>query len=250
MQPAHALCFDLDETLLDGAGFLEATRVTCQRIAASRPGLDPEVLLAANGRVFWDYFREVEEPWVQGRVSGAEVTLEAWRRTLAACGHGDEETVRRATETHLRLARESHRLFDDARALLEALDGRLPLALVTNGAADTQGEKIEALGIRSHFRGIAISGELGAAKPNPAIFAHALERLGVEPGASVWHIGDNLQTDVAGAQAAGLTAVWLNRKGVLPGDGDPEPEHVITSLAELAELLTGPAGGKSSAAAR
>lgn len=242
MEPAHALCFDLDETLLDGAGFLEATRVTCGQVAAGRPGLDPEALLAANGRVFWDYFREIEEPWMLGRVSGTEVTHEAWRRTLAACGHGDEELVRRATGIHLRLARESHRLFDDARALLDVLDGRLPLALVTNGASDTQQEKIESLGIRPRFRGIAISGEVGAAKPNPAIFAQAVERLEVGPAATVWHIGDNLRTDVAGAQASGLTAVWLNRKGAVPGDGDPVPDHEIRSLAELVDLLAGPAG--------
>ncbi len=79
------------------------------------------------------------------------------------------------------------------------------------------------------FRTVVISGEVGLRKPDSAIFALALRRLGEREG--VWHVGDNLATDVAGAKAAGLTGVWLNRTGALREKGDPEPDVEIRSLS-------------------
>ncbi|MYH41528.1 MAG: HAD family hydrolase, partial [Chloroflexi bacterium] len=88
------------------------------------------------------------------------------------------------------------------------------------------------------FDAIAISGEIGAVKPDPAIFEVALSGLGV-PGDDVWHVGDSPGIDVAGARAAGLKAVWINRSGRRLGEGEPEPHMEIRSLAELAPLLGG-----------
>ena len=89
------------------------------------------------------------------------------------------------------------------------------------------------------FGAVVISGEVGRAKPDASVFTLALDELG---GAreNVWHVGDSLRTDVAGAQAAGLTAVRLTRRGVHRTDPDPKPDYEIRSLAELAALL--PAG--------
>ena len=55
-----------------------------------------------------------------------------------------------------------------------------------------------------------VSGEAGVQKPDPAIFARALDALGVAPGAAVY-IGDNPYHDVVGARAAGVGAIWVNR---------------------------------------
>jgi FMN phosphatase YigB (HAD superfamily) len=92
------------------------------------------------------------------------------------------------------------------------------------------------MGIEDEFRAIVISGEVGIAKPSAAVFGLALDKLGLEPK-NVWHVGDSLGTDVAGAKAAGIAAVWLNRNGALLNDGDPKPDYEIRSLAELAEIL-------------
>ena len=55
--------------------------------------------------------------------------------------------------------------------------------------------------------------------------------------ANVWHVGDNPHTDVAGAKAAGLTAVWLNRKRLPLPATSLHPDHEIHSLTELSGLL-------------
>ncbi|MGH7292500.1 MAG: HAD hydrolase-like protein, partial [Myxococcota bacterium] len=54
---------------------------------------------------------------------------------------------------------------------------------------------------------------------------------------NAWHIGDSLSADIAGAKAAGVAAVWLNRSALARPDGAPVPDHEIRSLSELTALL-------------
>jgi putative hydrolase of the HAD superfamily len=83
--------------------------------------------------------------------------------------------------------------------------------------------------------GVVIDSEVvGVAKPDPAIFAIALEALGVPPGGTVLHVGDSLRYDVAGALAAGLQPVHMDPFGFCPQpDGHPH----IRRLADLPKLI-------------
>jgi HAD superfamily hydrolase (TIGR01549 family) len=83
---------------------------------------------------------------------------------------------------------------------------------------------------------IAMSAEMGVAKPSPSYFATILERLGDPDPGSVTHVGDRLDNDVMAAAVAGLRSVWIRRGPwgriqALP-DGF-QPDLVIDSLAEL-----------------
>ena len=238
MRRARALLLDLDETLLVRA-HQPAVEGTCEQIAAMRPSLDAGRLTDANTREWRLYWREAEHAWALGELSGAAVSLEAWRRTLRACGHEDESLAQLAARTHQQLALAAHRLFDDVPDLLaSAARARVPLGLVTNGASDTQRGKLHAMDLEHCFDAIVISGEIGVVKPDPAVFEVALSGLGLGRD-DVWHVGDSPGTDVAGARAAGLKAVWINRSGRPPGEGEPEPHMEIRSLDELAPLLGG-----------
>lgn len=237
MKPVQALFFDLDGTLLDGSRSQESIARTCERIAASQQGLDAARLVEANSEVWKSYWSEVEDQWTLGALDGASVSLEAWRRTLRACGCSVESVARLAFQIHQQLGREAHRLFDDVRELFASVRrASVPLALITNGASDTQRDKLRVLGIEHWFDAVVISGEVGTAKPDASAFGLALNKLAVERE-NVWHVGDSLAADVAGAKAAGLTAVWLNRSGLSRGEGDPEPDVEIRSLSDLMALL-------------
>lgn len=236
MSPVLALSLDLDGTLLDGSRHQVAIRRTCGEVAAVS-GLDPGDLLGANRQVWETYWPEVEDKWTLGAMDGRAVTFEAWRLTLGACGSDDQALAELATAAHLRYAAQKLRLFDDAAALFGLLEPAVSLALISNGASDTQRSALRVLGIEHRFDAVLISGELGVAKPDPSIFCLAVERLGIGAG-SAWHVGDSMRTDVAGARAAGLTAVWLNRSETRPETGEPRPDHEIRSLSELAGLLS------------
>jgi putative hydrolase of the HAD superfamily len=77
--------------------------------------------------------------------------------------------------------------------------------------------------------GVVTSAELGAAKPDPALFRRALEVAGGVPAAAALHAGDDPVADVEGAQAAGITPVLVARHGETP----PPGVRGVRSLSEL-----------------
>jgi putative hydrolase of the HAD superfamily len=80
--------------------------------------------------------------------------------------------------------------------------------------------------------GVVTSAELGAPKPDPAIFERALRMAGVRASEAL-HAGDSPEEDVAGARAAGVDAVLVSRDGTPPPDG----VAAVRDLAELAHRL-------------
>jgi putative hydrolase of the HAD superfamily len=95
-----------------------------------------------------------------------------------------------------------------------------------------QRSKLEAAGLRARFEVVVTSGKVGCSKPDPGIFRAALAAVGCEPADAVM-AGDNVLRDVAGAQAAGLRGVWVDRE-----DGDPRGVTPDARLADLAGVLT------------
>ena len=77
---------------------------------------------------------------------------------------------------------------------------------------------LEALGIASFFDAVVCSGEVGVAKPDRAIFAHALAALGVEAPEAL-HVGDSRKADYDGARAAGIDALLVDRRAVAAPPG-------------------------------
>ena len=107
---------------------------------------------------------------------------------------------------------EAWRVFADVEPTLTALKARgLRLGVISN--FDTRlYEVLDELQLSAYFDSIHISTEVGAAKPDAAIFEVALADNALSPSQAL-HIGDSLMADAQGAQAAGLSALWLNRQG-------------------------------------
>ncbi len=119
-------------------------------------------------------------------------------------------------------------LAPDALPALDALGrARIPLAVVSNWDSGLR-EVLAALGVADRFAAICASASVGAAKPDPAIFLHALEILGVPPARAL-HCGDSPGADCEGARRAGLRAVLIDRAGI----ADAGPCRRIRSLVEL-----------------
>ena len=72
-----------------------------------------------------------------------------------------------------------------------------------------QWAKIQALGLPELMDIVIVSGELGIHKPDPRIFEYAAAQLGVQPDDCIF-VGDDPETDIAGAINAGMEAVWLD----------------------------------------
>ena len=126
----------------------------------------------------------------------------------------------------------SFQAYPDALPALEQLAAAgLRLAVVANWDVSLP-DVLARLGLAAPFGAIVTAAAVGAAKPSPKPFRAALARLGAEASRSV-HVGDDPATDVAGARAAGLDAVLLDRSG---GEDD-----ALTDLSQLAGRLGVPA---------
>jgi putative hydrolase of the HAD superfamily len=95
---------------------------------------------------------------------------------------------------------------------------------------DRKGDDIaDGLGLKEHLDLTVTSLEVGAAKPDPAIFRVALARAGADPHEAI-HVGDQPSSDVEGALSAGIGPVLLDRDGIHRG------YTVCPRIETLAEL--------------
>lgn len=123
-------------------------------------------------------------------------------------------------------------LYDGAaECLLACRDRGLKTVLVTNMTTRMQYRKLRKLGIGNLFDTLVISEEAGTEKPNPAIFAYALQKAGLKAGNCVY-VGDSFKGDVLGARGAGIPSIWLSADTV----SHPGYER-ISSPAELLPML-------------
>jgi putative hydrolase of the HAD superfamily len=108
---------------------------------------------------------------------------------------------------------------------------------VTNGNSE-----VARTPLRGLFHRSLTAAEVGAAKPDPAMFAAALDWAGVEPVRAL-HLGDHPYLDVQAARDIGMQAVWVNRDGASwPSDLDP-PSAEVTDLGALKSRLVRDADG-------
>ena len=127
-------------------------------------------------------------------------------------------------------------------ALVRFVAAGMPLAIVSNNDGSAP-EQMRAFGVCQVGEGpfhsvvaIVDSGTIGVAKPDPAIFAPALEALGTA-AARTLYVGDMVHADVRGAEAAGMPVVQID-----PYDFHGSFTHArVRDLDELADLLFGPA---------
>jgi HAD superfamily hydrolase (TIGR01549 family) len=138
-------------------------------------------------------------------------------------------------------------LYPDALPAVDALCALgYRVAVIANQPAVRTAE-LRALGFAPDV--MAMSDEMGVAKPDPAFFERMLGLLGSPVPADVAYVGDRIDNDVRPASAAGLRAVWLRRGpwGVIPGEMPVEAALVVDDLTQLLDRIADcwSAGGPS-----
>jgi HAD superfamily hydrolase (TIGR01549 family) len=154
---------------------------------------------------------------------------------LVLKGSGVEVSRERALQIFRRLREIPYSLapFDDVAPTLDQLKARgLTLGLISNIDRDG-GELAESLGLTASLDLTVTSKEVGAEKPDPAIFRAALSKAGAEP-AEAMHVGDQPRSDIEGALRVGISPVLLDRDGNHLDFADCPR---IESLLELPALL-------------
>jgi HAD superfamily hydrolase (TIGR01549 family) len=230
----RVLLFDLDDTILRfSAGQPNFWRHALQQHVPERADL--ETLLAAIEQESREFWAPAE------RAFWGRQNMQAARRLVASAalsGSGlDAELCQRVADTMNELKEAGVRPFDGALETLARLRERgHRLALLTNGCSLFQRRKLTRYTLEPHFELILIEGELGYGKPDRRVFEAALAHFDARPDEACM-IGDNLEADIGGAQALGITGVWHDADGRgLPSETHVLPQRMIRHLPELLDL--------------
>ncbi|MFF8553460.1 HAD family hydrolase [Streptomyces sp. NPDC015501] len=227
--PIRAVLWDIDDTLFDHTG---ADR-TGMRQHLEREGL-PEAYASVD--VALDAWRALSDRhWA--RVIAGETDFPGQRRDRV------REFLSRDLEDaeaqawfgrHAAHYEAAWALFPDVLPVLDLLAGGYRHGLLSNAATRHQHHKLTTLGVRDRFEALVCAVELGIPKPEAGAFHAACEALALEPH-EVAYVGDEPDIDASGAVAAGLTGIWLDRRG---RGGRPDLV-TITGLDQLPGLLAG-----------
>lgn len=227
------LLLDLDGTLLDYQQASEAAlRATLTEIGVDDTGAHRRRFRELNDRRWHAYER--------GAITVAELRRGRWADLLDEIGAPVDPAG--ASDVYVGYLSRQAQLMDGALRVLTAAAERCRLGLITNGFADVQRPRLAASGVLEHAEVVVISDEVGAAKPDRAIFEAAFARMGGPDREQVAIVGDSLRADVAGGLAYGIDAIWFNPAGRVAGPEAPRPTHEIATLDDLLTLLDGDRG--------
>jgi HAD superfamily hydrolase (TIGR01549 family) len=129
-------------------------------------------------------------------------------------------------------------VYPDAIAAMDALRDRGYRVAVIGNQPTSRTAELRRIGVEAEV--MAMSAEMGIAKPSQQFFERVLELLGSPPASSVAYVGDRVDNDVLPAVVAGMRAVWIRRGPWGYIERLPEGVHpalIVASLGELAERI-------------
>ena len=191
--------------------------------------------------IFYDeYWRANIDLWTRyskGEITREYLIIERFRRPLSL-GHGlnvTEQYCLEASDRFLDFCSDKPGVVEGAHELMDYLRGRgYRIHLCSNGFHEVQYKKLRACGLHDYFDTIILSEDAGANKPSPQFFDYAFRQSKAPKQATIM-LGDNYNTDILGAQQAGLDTLYFNRYPDYPA---PNPvTYEVTSLREVMDIL-------------
>ena len=234
MQLPEAIILDLDDTIIDDSGGVDASwEEACREATLQIEGLDPDALhVAIEERRDW-YWSDAARHR-EGRLDLRAASTLIVDQALGVLGYNRPGAGAEIANRYRDLREERLVLFPGAIETIEWFRARgIRLGMATNGSAAGQRAKIERFGVAPYFERIIVEGEFGLGKPHREVYEALFAALGAEP-AKTWSVGDNLEFDVGGPQAFGAFGIWVDGPGTgLPEGSRVRPDRVIRSIREL-----------------
>jgi putative hydrolase of the HAD superfamily len=168
-----------------------------------------------------------------GDYDQVRLRAERFRMIFTELGVAEARMPLSIADAYLKLCPSKPHVFPYTHDILDYLQARYQLHIITNGFADVQWVKLKSAGLTGYFKYIVTSDDAGFRKPDPGIFKHTLELIDAGPADCIM-IGDNLDTDIAGAQAAKIDCIFFNPQGTTHSTAI---NHEICCLSELKGIL-------------
>ena len=227
MKEINNLFFDLDHTLWD---FDKNSGLTFKKIfELNNINIELGTFLKVYEPInlkYWKLYREerVSKPDLRyGRLKEAFDTLGVSVK---------DDMINHLSEAYIDYLTTFNHLFEGAIEILEYLQYKYHLHIITNGFEEAQERKMQNSKIRSYFKTVTNSEMVGVKKPNPKIFNYALNSAEANPYESIM-IGDSLEADIAGAQKVGMRTIHFDYKDVHNGDGNVRVKQLKALINHL-----------------
>jgi 2-haloalkanoic acid dehalogenase type II len=222
----RAICFDLDNTLWDVWPVIMRAEQRMYDFLAQRY---PRVVASVTLEMMRSAREQTAAAHPQMRHDFTFLRKQTLREHAREFGYA-EAMAEEAFDAFIQ-ARNEVDLYADVVPALEQLRKRFRLFTASNGNAD-----LARIGIAHFFERTIAARQVGALKPDPAIFRKVIEGTDLQAH-EVVYVGDDPELDVEGARGAGMEAIWIDREGSKWPPQIAPATHTVRSLTELLELL-------------
>ena len=239
------LFVDFDDTLYDTHGnAVIALQETFEHFQLERFFPDPQVFYDR----YWEANIDLWTRYSKGDITRDFLIVERFRRPLMASEKYQKEAEAAAdvslfthqfpleiNDVFLDFCASKPGVVDGAHELVGYLRSKgYRLHICSNGFHEVQYKKLASSGLDKCFDTVVLSEDAGANKPSKLFFDYAFQLTGAQPETTLM-IGDNYQTDILGAQQAGLAVIFFNRFPEYPA---PAPvDYEVTSLHDIMKIL-------------
>jgi putative hydrolase of the HAD superfamily len=225
------LFFDLDHTLWD----FEANSKTTLTEMYGRYNM--EQATGADAEQFYNTYihinREKWQLYSLGKITKDELRAQRFPDTFKTFGYEDTDFLKNFEEEYIATCPHKTQLMPGTIELLDYLQGKYELHVITNGFMESQDTKMNKSGISPYFKNVFSSELFGVNKPGALIFHESLKRARAGLHHSLM-IGDNLQADIIGAKAVGMDQVYYNPE---EEEHDESPTYEVSHLLQLKSFL-------------
>ena len=219
--------FDLDHTLWDFEKNSELTFKKIFNLLNIKISLNNFLrIYSPINHKFWKLYRE-------NKISRDKLRYERLKLTFSKLNFKiNDNQIIEISDMYLKYLSDFSFLHQGSLDLLDFLNKKYSLHIISNGFEDVQKRKIKNSGLKKYFNYIFTSEGVGYKKPNPEIFDYVLNELSIKPWSSVM-IGDSKEADIIGALSFGLNAIHFNSNN--------ETTHdlciIVRSLKEIKNYL-------------
>ena len=217
---------DLDDTILD---FHRSEAVALSKTLQSLNVEPTEAVITRYSEINRAHWQALERK----ELTREQVLTGRFRQLFEELGMNVSPNV--AQSLYEKNLSQGHFFIDGAPRLLMSLFGKYELYIASNGTTVVQKSRIASAGIARYFKGIFLSQELGADKPQIEFFKRAVGQIeGYDPNEAII-LGDSITSDIAGGINAGMHTCWFNPHHRERGNITPEFE--IEDLSEFDTVL-------------
>ena len=215
--------FDLDHTLWD---FEKNSALAFEKVLKKHEiQVDLDVFLehyVPLNLKYWELYRHEKVTQTQLRYGRLKDTFVILNYEIS------DELIDLLSIEYIHYLPEFNHLFDGTVEILDYLEAKYNLHIITNGFQEVQDGKMKNSGIDKYFKTITNSEMAGVKKPNPLIFEYALQKANAQKQNSIM-IGDCLDADVNGALNFGMDAIHFN-------ENNKEARSLVKQVTQLIEL--------------